>query len=54
MYLWKKLGFETIAEGVETKEQLEYLASIDCDCIQGFLLGRPLAREEVDLLLSRL
>lgn len=50
----KKLGFETIAEGVETKEQLEYLSSIDCDCIQGFLLGRPLAREEVDLLLSRL
>ncbi len=38
----KKLGFETIAEGVETKEQFEYLEAVKCDNIQGFLLGRPM------------
>ncbi len=42
IYMVKKLGFETVAEGVETEEQFEYLKSIGCDCIQGYLLGRPM------------
>lgn len=41
----KKLGFETIAEGVETEEQYEYLKKMDCDNIQGFLLGKPMSSE---------
>lgn len=50
----KKLGFETIAEGVETKEQFEYLAGIGCECIQGYLLGKPMPKEEIEqLLLNR-
>lgn len=47
----KKLGFETVAEGVETEEQYEYLKGIHCDNIQGFYLGKPMAREEFEILL---
>ena len=49
----KKLGFETVAEGVETEAQYQYLKSIECDNIQGFYLGRPMAREEFEILLMR-
>ena len=49
-----KLGFETIAEGVETKEQYEYLRDIGCDAIQGYLLGRPEPVSEIEKLLIRL
>ncbi len=48
----KKLGFETVAEGVETKEQFDYLKKINCDNIQGFLLGKPMPEEELESLLS--
>lgn len=47
----KKLGYETVAEGVETEEQYEYLKKIDCDNIQGFLLGRPMPAEDLENLL---
>lgn len=49
----KKLGYETVAEGVETKEQYEYLKQIHCDNIQGFLLGKPMPEEEIVRLLSQ-
>jgi diguanylate cyclase (GGDEF)-like protein/PAS domain S-box-containing protein len=41
------LGMEVCAEGVETRTQLEFLRAEGCDEVQGFLLGRPLAPEEV-------
>ncbi len=52
IYMVKKLGFETVAEGVETKEQFEYLKSIECDNIQGFFLGKPMPSDEVEELLK--
>ena len=37
----KALALEVVAEGVETPEQLAFLAAHGCDQVQGFLLGRP-------------
>lgn len=39
--LAKELGMHTLAEGVETKEQYEFLRAIGCEKIQGYLFGRP-------------
>ena len=47
----KKLGFETVAEGVENAEQYEYLRMIQCDNIQGFYLGKPMTAGEIESLL---
>ncbi|MBD5476576.1 MAG: GGDEF domain-containing protein [Lachnospiraceae bacterium] len=52
IYMVKKLGFETIAEGVETEEQYRYLNEIDCDNIQGYLLGKPMPSDKIENLLA--
>lgn len=41
------MGFHVIVEGVENKEQLAYLQSIECDMVQGYYLSPPKAPEEV-------
>lgn len=51
IYMSKKLGYETIAEGVEDEKQLDYLTNIGCDCIQGFYLGKPMDSEGIKRLL---
>ena len=43
----KDLGIKTLAEGVETKEHLEYLKRIGCDQIQGYYYGKPEPVEEM-------
>lgn len=50
-YMAKRLGFETVAEGVETDEQYEYMKEIGCDCIQGYLLGKPMAKNDIERLI---
>ena len=50
----KKLGYSTVAEGVETSEQLEYLKGISCDLIQGFFLGKPVDANGIEELLLRI
>jgi len=42
-----KLELEVIAEGVETKEQLEYLIQSNCNNVQGFLFCKPLIESEL-------
>ncbi|WP_407436605.1 putative bifunctional diguanylate cyclase/phosphodiesterase [Lelliottia sp.] len=37
----KSLNMKTVAEGVETQEQLESLQALGCDFIQGYLFGKP-------------
>jgi diguanylate cyclase (GGDEF)-like protein len=39
--LGRALAMPVIAEGVETEEQLAFLASEGCDEVQGYLIGRP-------------
>jgi EAL domain-containing protein (putative c-di-GMP-specific phosphodiesterase class I) len=51
--LTRKLGLRTVAEGVETREQLDFLREQGCDEVQGFLLSRPLAPPDCATLLER-
>lgn len=41
------LGVQIVAEGVETKEQLDWLTSHGCGNVQGFLISRPVSADEV-------
>ena len=46
------LGMKTIAEGVETQEQLERVRADGCNAVQGYLTGRPLAAAAAAALLN--
>ena len=47
----QSLGLTVVAEGVETKEQLEKLAQLNCDSIQGYVFSGPATEMDVLLLL---
>ena len=47
------LHFKTIAEGVETKSQLEFLRDNHCDQIQGYLFSKPVPAKDFELLLRK-
>jgi len=49
--LARELGINVIAEGVETPDQFELLKSWGCGEVQGYHFARPLAAEEITLLL---
>lgn len=52
--LAKKLNIITVAEGVETKEQLKFLRDNGCDIIQGYYFSRPLNADAfTELLISK-
>jgi EAL domain-containing protein (putative c-di-GMP-specific phosphodiesterase class I) len=40
------LNLQIVAEGVETREQQEFLTRLGCSTLQGFLLGRPLPADQ--------
>jgi diguanylate cyclase (GGDEF)-like protein len=42
------LKMRVIAEGIETKEQLEILSNLECDYAQGYLFAKPLPQEEME------
>ena len=47
------LNVPVVAEGVETKKQLELLRNSNCDLVQGFYFSRPLPPEEFEKLIVR-
>ena len=46
MMMAKMLGVQTLAEGVETEEQVSFLRQIGCGRIQGYFYGRPAQYED--------
>ena len=47
-----QMGIRTVAEGVETEEQLAFLRDAECDEAQGFLFSRPVSAEEFEELIQ--
>ncbi len=47
------LGMRVVAEGVETEEQRDVLRSFDADCMQGYLVARPLSPDDFDAFMVR-
>lgn len=44
--LIKKLGIHVVAEGVETDEQLNFLKTLQCNEVQGYIFSRPLSPDD--------
>ena len=44
--LSKNLDKQSVFEGVETKEQRDFLKSINCDMIQGYFYSKPLVEKD--------
>lgn len=47
----KNLGIKTVAEGVETKEQIDFLRELGCDIVQGYYFAKPMPADDVDKLI---
>ncbi len=47
------LGLSTLAEGVESREQMVQLHGDGCEFLQGYHLGRPMSAEDAGLLIER-
>lgn len=53
MAMARQLGLNIIAEGVETKEELDFLLGKGCECFQGFYYSKPLSAEVFRAYLSQ-
>ena len=42
-----RIGAQVVAEGVEEENQLEWLRQAGCDYVQGYLIGQPVAADDV-------
>ena len=51
--LAKSLHMKTVAEGVDEKEQVDFLASQGCDLIQGYYFAKPMPKSEYEAKLTR-
>lgn len=43
-----RLGKRSVAEGVETHQQLDYLGKLGCDIVQGYVFDKPLPKDEFE------
>lgn len=50
--LAQSLDIGVTAEGVETKEQYEFLKELNCDMIQGYYFAKPMPAEEFEQMLE--
>ena len=48
VHMVKQLGVQTLVEGVETPEQVDFLRSIGVDKLQGYYFSKPIPAEEID------
>ena len=46
--LAQKIGAKTVAEGIETQEQLDFVKEARCDMIQGYIYARPMPVSEFE------
>lgn len=44
--LGQTFGLKTVAEGVETQQQMQHLKALGCDLVQGYFTGRPVRSSE--------
>ncbi|MDP4170371.1 MAG: EAL domain-containing protein [Bacillota bacterium] len=49
----RSLNMKVVAEGIETKEQLDFLKGKNCDFAQGYLISRPLEESHITHFLER-
>jgi predicted signal transduction protein with EAL and GGDEF domain len=49
----QELGLKVVAEGVETREEEDFLRTRECDSLQGYRFGRPMEPEGIVALLTR-
>lgn len=54
LHMTKNLNMFSIAEGIENKDQADLLGTLNCDCLQGFHICRPLPEQQlVQVLLAQ-
>ena len=46
--LSKKLNMKIVAEGIESRDQVDFLAAQECDLIQGYYFAKPMPIEEFE------
>ncbi|MEG1416624.1 MAG: GGDEF domain-containing phosphodiesterase [Clostridium sp.] len=52
-HIAKNLNLTTIAEGVETKSQIDFLKHVGCDMVQGYYFSKPLQVSEYTALIKK-
>ncbi|MGL5205963.1 MAG: EAL domain-containing protein [Acidaminococcaceae bacterium] len=52
VFMAQKLGMSVVAEGVETRQQVDFLKAIGCDSAQGYYFARPMPSSEFENMLS--
>ena len=50
---WLRVKFDirTVAEGIESMDQVEYLKQIGCDYVQGYVFYRPMPQSDYETLI---
>ena len=46
--LAKKLNMKIVAEGIESREQVDFLIEQECDLIQGYYYAKPMSLDEFE------